>query len=73
MSNTANLWNRAMARLPTKTIASQKGKEDFEAGIPTEECPYPHDTAPRKHWLSAYIEARTQERLKHVYATYPDP
>lgn len=60
-------------RPTTKTAAAKKGLEDFLAGILIEECPYPHDTAPRKHWLAAYIEARTKERLKHVYATYPDP
>lgn len=59
-------------RSATKTTATKKGLEDFLAGIPIEECPYPHDTAPRKHWLAAYIEARTQSRLKHIYERYPN-
>lgn len=73
MSNTPNLWNRSMTRLPTKSIATQKGIEDFKAGVSIDACPYPHDTAPRKHWLAAFIDARSRERLKHVYEKYPDP
>lgn len=72
MSNTANLWDRAMAKLPNKTAASAKGLEDFKAGIHIDDCPYPTDTAPRKHWLAAFIDARSRERLKHVYERWPD-
>lgn len=42
----------------------------YDTGQAMEECPYEPGDEKRLHWLSGYIEARTQDRLAHVFKKF---
>jgi ribosome modulation factor len=62
-----------MGSIEILTAEYEQGSDAYSAGKPDSECPYPPkqgNGAQRISWFNGWLDARTQDKLGHIFEKY---